>query len=277
MWANIPVNTIVQNDLESSVNQLYVGTDFGTYIKIGNEDWTLYGTEFPKVDVTGLDIYYDRVNPENSRLRASTYGRGMWEVPLELSGNFAPYITTDSITNVTNKIATVYGTIVDDYNNSVTESGIILSQNPNPDLNDNDIILIQTDPLVDMGNFSVDFTGLSFASNYYCKAYAINTNGISYGKEISFITDATSIDDIENSDFVTIYPNPSTGILNIDFKNTHELVNINISDISGKIFYSEKINTSEKQSIMLSHLAKGIYFIRIKFFDRIFVSNLIVK
>ena len=274
---NIPVNTIVQNDFESSVNQLYVGTDFGTYIKNGTEDWTLFGTGFPKVDVTELDIYYDKINPDNSRLRASTYGRGMWEVPLELSGNFAPYITTDSVINVTNKSAVIYGTIEDDYANSVMESGIVLSQNPNPDINDDDIIVIQTDPLIGMGNFSVDFTGLSFGSHYYCKAYAINTNGISYGKEISFITDATSINDIGNSDFVTIYPNPSKGRLNIDFKNTNELVNVEISDISGKTLYTEKLNTSENQTLNLSSFVQGIYFIRIKFSDRIFVSKLIVK
>jgi len=274
---DIPVNSIVQNKLESAIVQLYAGTDFGVYIKNGNEDWALFGTGLPKVDVTELDIYYDRSAPDNSRLRASSYGRGMWEVSLELSGNYSPYITTDSILNVTNKAATVYGTIVNDFNSDVTESGIVISKKPNPDMNDTDVSVFQTDPVVSFGNYSVDITGLSYGTHYYCKAYGINSNGISYGKEISFNTDVTSVNDINENNFISIYPNPSNGTFNIRFKNTEEEVTVFVSDMTGKILYSEVLNTSEKQILRLNSFAKGVYFIKFNISGKIVVSKLIVK
>ncbi|RLD52017.1 MAG: hypothetical protein DRI94_04395 [Bacteroidetes bacterium] len=274
---DIPVNTLVQNDLESTIVQLYTGTDFGTYIKNGNDDWVLFGAGLPKVDVTELDIYYDRVVPENSRLRASSYGRGMWEVPLELSGNYSPYITTDSIKNLTNKMVTVYGTIVDDFSSGVTESGFVLSRDSNPDLSDIDVIVSQTNPVVGIGNYFIDINGLSNGSDYYVKSYAINPNGISYGKEISFTTDATSVEDVKFNDLISIYPNPSNGVFNIGFKETEKTADVSISDMTGKLVYSNKLNTSENHIIKLNYVSKGIYFIKINLGDKSVVSKLIIQ
>ncbi len=274
---NIPVNTIIQNDLETSIIQLYAGTDFGIYIKNGNEDWTLFGSVLPKVDVTELDIFYDRAVPENSKLRASTYGRGMWEVPLELSGNYAPYVITDSVNNLTNKTATIFGTIVDDFNSTVIESGIVLSQNTNPDMNDDDVIVAQTNPLTETGSFFVDVSGLSFGTKYYYKAYAINTNGVSYGKEKSFTTDITSVKFINDNDEILIYPNPSNGTFYVDFNKSYKIENISVSDMTGKVLYNENINTSGKETLELKHLNKGIYFIRFNFSNKTLISKLIIK
>lgn len=190
---DISVNTIIQNKFESNEIQLYAGTDFGVYIKNGNSDWVLYGTDFPKVDVSELDIYYDNEAPENSRLRVSTYGRGLWEVPLELSGNFAPYISTVEVNNITENGAVGTGFINNDYGEPVIESGFIVSENINPNLQSPGVMIFQTNPLVTTGEFSVDIIGLSFGTKYYCKAYAVNANGIGYGNELTFNTECSVI------------------------------------------------------------------------------------
>jgi len=197
-WSNIsdglpeiPVNAIIQNKFESAETQLYAGTDFGVYIKNGNTDWTLYGIGMPKTVVSELDIYYDNVTPENSMLRASTYGRGLWETSLELSGNFAPYILSSDVSNITAHTATAGGEIINTYGFDITESGIIIGTHPNPNFDDSDIIVFQTDPPVINGSFSIDLTGLESGTSYYCKAYAVNENGTGYGNEKSFITDCT--------------------------------------------------------------------------------------
>lgn len=87
-WTNIstglpyiPANTIIQNTQNLIETELYVGTDFGVYVKVGAENWALFNTGMPKVAVTDLDIYYD-ANPDNSVLRAGTWGRGLWESDL---------------------------------------------------------------------------------------------------------------------------------------------------------------------------------------------------
>jgi photosystem II stability/assembly factor-like uncharacterized protein len=69
---------------ESSIEGLYVGTDAGIYFKdAGMPDWVFYNTNLPlSVDVSELEAYYDHLNRSRSRLRASTFGRGLWESPL---------------------------------------------------------------------------------------------------------------------------------------------------------------------------------------------------
>ncbi len=199
-WTNIssvlpqiPVNTLIQNKFETNDVQLYAGTDFGVYIKNGDSDWILYGTDFPKIVISELDIYYDNEVPENSRLRASTYGRGLWEVPLELSGNFAPYVSSGEVSEITVNSAVCSGTINNDYGESVIESGFVVSENLNPNLQTPDVMIFQTNPLVTNGEFTVDLSGLSFGTKYYCKAYAINANGTGYGNELSFNTECSTI------------------------------------------------------------------------------------
>jgi hypothetical protein len=79
---NIPVMCVVQNTQNTSVIELYAGTDVGVYVKVGTADWALYSTGLPNVVVTELEIYYNTAVPHLSRLRAATYGRGMWESEL---------------------------------------------------------------------------------------------------------------------------------------------------------------------------------------------------
>jgi len=83
---DIPCNTIVENKLNTAEVELYAGTDVGTYLKLGSNPWTLYSTGLPNVVVSELEIYYDAATPVNSRLRAATYGRGLWETTLKNTG-----------------------------------------------------------------------------------------------------------------------------------------------------------------------------------------------
>ena len=62
---------------------LYAATDMGIYYKDATmEDWVFFGSGMPEtVSVTELEIYYGETVEEN-RIRASTYGRGLWESDL---------------------------------------------------------------------------------------------------------------------------------------------------------------------------------------------------
>jgi photosystem II stability/assembly factor-like uncharacterized protein len=76
---NIPVNCIEYQD--NSTDILYIGTDFGVFWKDGTmNDWLPYNTNLPNVIVDELEIYYP-----TSKLRAATYGRGLWETDLAVS------------------------------------------------------------------------------------------------------------------------------------------------------------------------------------------------
>lgn len=192
---SIPVNCVIQNKLESSTIDLYAATDFGVYYKNANADWTLYSNGLPNVVVTELEIYYDMSNPPNSRLRASTYGRGLWESELELSGSYAPYVNTLQAQNISTNSADVTGEITNDFGDPVTESGIVYSTDPDPFIGGSNVDQIATDPLVTNGVFNISLSGLDHSSTYYFKAYAINANGVGYGGEMNFSTECLAVNE----------------------------------------------------------------------------------
>ena len=73
---NIPINCIVYE--HGSNNGVYIGTDVGVFYKDDNiSNWQSYMTDLPKVIVMELEIHY----PSN-KIRAATFGRGMWESDL---------------------------------------------------------------------------------------------------------------------------------------------------------------------------------------------------
>jgi PKD repeat protein len=100
-WTNIstglpslPIMCIVQNKQTTAQNELYVGTDVGVYMKYGTSSWTSFSSGLPNVFVPELDIYYDNTTNSNSRLRAATFGRGLWESDLR-SAPVADFAASD--------------------------------------------------------------------------------------------------------------------------------------------------------------------------------------
>jgi len=77
----IPAYTIVQNKQSTSEVQLYAGTELGVYFKKGSDNWIAFNTGLPNVKLGELEIYY-ATSPQNSILRAATFGRGLWETPV---------------------------------------------------------------------------------------------------------------------------------------------------------------------------------------------------
>jgi photosystem II stability/assembly factor-like uncharacterized protein len=70
----VPVNSI-RND-PSSPNILYAGTHLGVYRSTtGGSSWERFGSGMPLVEVT--DVY---VSADSTLVRASTFGRGFWEL-----------------------------------------------------------------------------------------------------------------------------------------------------------------------------------------------------
>ena len=87
---SIPVMCVVQNKQNTTEIELYAATDVGVYVKVGSADWMFYSEGLPNVVVTELDIFYDESSPNLSRIRAATYGRGLWESELYSPDGLAP-------------------------------------------------------------------------------------------------------------------------------------------------------------------------------------------
>jgi len=75
---DVPVNCII---VDQATTEVFIGTDYGVYRRMPTDsEWTKVGCGLPNVVVTDLTI---AIGPTKEKLlRASTYGRGMWEVQL---------------------------------------------------------------------------------------------------------------------------------------------------------------------------------------------------
>lgn len=70
---NLPVNCIIED--KNGTDALYIGTDVGVYYRDASmSDWIPFNDNLPNVRVDELEIQYAA-----QKIRAATYGRGLWE------------------------------------------------------------------------------------------------------------------------------------------------------------------------------------------------------
>ena len=88
-WDNISVNLpeMSLNDVafynRNNVEGLYLATNIGVFFKDEfMSEWIMFSENLPAaILVTEVEIYNDMDNPVNDRIRASSYGRGLWGSP----------------------------------------------------------------------------------------------------------------------------------------------------------------------------------------------------
>jgi uncharacterized repeat protein (TIGR01451 family) len=85
-----------------------------------------------------------------------------------------------------------------------------------------------------------------------------------------------SIEDKANSEF-EIYPNPSTGIINIDFNSFRQNCNIDILNSCGQLILSEKQNNRPSTSFDLSGQSKGLYVIKVQTENKVIIRKIIIE
>ncbi len=144
------------------------------------------GTGSFTVDMTDLvpgTVYYVRAYAINSA--GTSYGNEQSFTTLEYL--FPPTVTTSDVTNITQTTALGGGNVTNDGGAAVTERGLCWSTSHNPTINGT-----HANSGTGTGGFTVNMTGLTSNTTYYVRAYATNSQGTSYGDEVSF-TSAQSI------------------------------------------------------------------------------------
>ena len=94
-----------------------------------------------------------------------------------------PVVSTTDVKSTTNTSVTLGGNILSDGNDVVKERGICWSLSSNPTVTDNKISVG-----VGSGYFDATVEGLKAGTTYSFRAYAINGVGISYGSNVSALT-----------------------------------------------------------------------------------------
>ncbi|MBK7636568.1 MAG: hypothetical protein IPJ13_21590 [Saprospiraceae bacterium] len=98
---SLPMYSIIQNTQITTEIHLYAGTELGVYFKKGNDNWIPFNTNLANVQIGELEIFYNTSNPENSILRAATFGRGLWETPVYFSSGGGPTVTVPASVQAT--------------------------------------------------------------------------------------------------------------------------------------------------------------------------------
>jgi hypothetical protein len=77
---NLEINCLA---LDKNGNEaIYIGNQTGVWYRDANlTDWVLFSNDLPPADVRELEIYYD-ADINNNRIKAATYGRGLWQSDL---------------------------------------------------------------------------------------------------------------------------------------------------------------------------------------------------
>ena len=117
-----------------------------------------------------------------------------------------PSVTTISVTNITQVSAQSGGIITDDGGAEIIERGICWSTSKNPTLASN-----KTVEVTGAVSFISFMTALNVNTRYYVRAYASNSEGISYGNENSFITNPIELATVTTINIASI--TPATAVL----------------------------------------------------------------
>ena len=167
----------------------------------------------------------------------------------------SPTIATETFLSVTGCDSTVNYDIqvYNPVNVNVSQNGLTLtSQNTNAssyqwiDCETNSPIANQT---------AVNFT---FIENGSVKVIVVDANNCS-DTSACFSVNDLSVNELYTQNLISISPNPSSSVFNIQGFDQKEIRNIQVFDNSGKLCWKQNISKNDSTSIDLSNLAPGIY------------------
>jgi hypothetical protein len=100
--------------IDAATSEVYVGTDTGVFVSpTSSPSWVEVGIDgsvhLPSVPVTALRLFYPSVGTK--KLRASTYGRGLWEYNLIVTPDFRLQVANPSRTIFAGQQATFNGSV----------------------------------------------------------------------------------------------------------------------------------------------------------------------
>jgi hypothetical protein len=108
--------------------------------------------------------------------------------------------------------------------------------------------------------------------------YALIVNGL-FCADTSDCYDFTYISDVSELNYfdLTISPNPTDGILNINYHNGSSNMNVSVYNALGSLVYNDKIVGSKKQTINLSAFEKGVYYIKLENEEGVSVERVVLR
>jgi hypothetical protein len=254
-------NTCTQNTFPTSTlsNMHYGYADFLFYYKNSVTPAPTYSLS-PSV-IPSLNIIAPSFTPcAGSNLNLSVSGATTY--------TWSTGVNTTSII-VSPTITTTYS-VSGTLNQCIDSKTILISVNPNPivTVNSGSICLGNSFTITPNGATTYSYSGgSSVVSPSVTTSYSvIGTNSVGCSATVISTVNVNScvgVIELDNNSTVSIFPNPTNGILNINFTNSLESnISVSVSNAIGQIVLNEKLNSS-KTTLNIKQLPTGMYFINI--------------
>ncbi len=201
-------------DISGGQNYSIVGTEqlisvpYAFYS--GGVDYSNVDNRPPSGNHTGDILYWDAadsswhivpVGSAGQVLTLNPNGIPQWYSTI-FNQSAPPTIVTDTIFDITGRVAKVQATIVDPGTTGIISSGVCWSTTSNPSIGNN-----HTADGTSTGTYISTINGLTSGTIFYARAYATNSVGTSYGQPISFTTPTHcgTVTDYDENVYQTIY------------------------------------------------------------------------
>ncbi len=78
---------------------------------------------------------------------------------------------------------------------------------------------------------------------------------------------------------IKVFPNPATGSVTINFQNeiSAQKVRISLTDLTGKVVFTNEITPEENMNVHTSHLSKGIYIVKVNTGSTMYSEKLMIQ
>jgi hypothetical protein len=165
-------------------------------------------------------------------------------------------VITKAVGSITTSSAVVEAEVISDNGVAVSERGICWSTSATPMVSDN-----KNAEGNGVGVYSSTLSGLTPATTYYARSYAINETGTSYGAEVSFTTSSAVTGILKNAAGVTnVYPIPTKSSVTVSLAATAMTIQAKIMNTNGQIVDVQNFASANELNINLEGIA-GMYFI----------------
>ncbi len=244
---NVPVNCITY--VNGSADEVIIGTDFGVFYRDSSMSfWVAYNAGLPNVIVNDLAIFYP-----TQKLRAATYGRGLWEVdlPFNVTGLPLQLINFNGHFNKQSAANELTWSVLDDEGLQYVE--IFKSKD-----NINFEPLTQVNANNNGSQFQqynyLDRTSISGISYYYLKM--IDRNGAAKVSKVIEIKNTGTQE-------IVFYPNPIENNLQFQFLKNDAVYSLAFYDMLGKKVLEKQSMpvVSESSKFDVQQLPPGVYIL----------------
>ena len=256
-WKNISEglpNTQINCILEQAHGHgtLFLGTEIGVFKRDSSmQKWEFWSEGLPASNVTDLTLSY-----QGNTIRAATYGRGIWEAPLELkSTTFADFT---ELTGITIKEKYNY---LQWHTNSENYYGVFTIERSKNNIDFSPIGIVNFKGKLNEKTDYEFYDSIPFiGDNYYRVSYRpVFNNEKNFSNTVQLILK-------KGASIVVLLPNPTNGLMNVELGWEESLLyNVEIFNLMGKKVFVKSGPVIRNQPIQLdlNSLTAGIYIFQI--------------